>query len=139
MKNALLDRKKNRPDKFKLERVISQQKSKKEAPKVLTFVSDFGEIFSRIFKLWSGLLPRGGVFSRGASSLGIAALKLNAFTLLLMGEIVRSGDSVILCVIDRTGDDGESRLIDFALVSAMSRLACSLKRVCRSFWVSACV
>ena len=49
-----------------------------------------------------------------------------------MGEIVRSGERVILCVIDRTGEEGESRFIDFALVSAIKRLACTRSRVCLS-------
>lgn len=105
---------------------------------MLTFVSDFGEILSRILKFPSGLFPLGGVVraglcSRGISSLGIEALKLNGVTLLLIGEIVLSGDKVIRCVIGRTGDEGESKFIDLALVSAMSRRACSRNLICRSF------
>ena len=53
--------------------------------------------------------------------------------LLLIGEIVRSGDNVMRCVIERTGDDGESRFIDFARVSAIKRRACSRSLICRSF------
>lgn len=49
-----------------------------------------------------------------------------------MGDIVRSGDNVIRCVIDLTGDVGESKLNDFARVSAIKRRACSRKRACRS-------
>lgn len=83
-----------------------------------------------MLKLCSGLFPLGGVVlaglcSRGISSLGIDALKLNGVTLLFIGEIVLSGDNVILCVMERTGDDGESKLMDLARVSAMSRRACS--------------
>lgn len=37
-------------------------------------------------------------------------LRLKKPSKLLIGEIVRSGDKVILCVIDLNGDDGESRL-----------------------------
>ena len=53
--------------------------------------------------------------------------------LLFIGEIVRSGDKVIRCVMGRTGDDGESRFMDFARVSAINRRACSRRRCCRSF------
>lgn len=53
--------------------------------------------------------------------------------LLFIGEIVLSGDKVIRCVMGRTGDDGESRLI-FARVSAINRRACSRRRCCRSFY-----
>ena len=66
-----------------------------------------------------------GLCSLSISSLGIVALKLNGVTLLLIGDIVLSGDRVILCVSGLTGDDGESNVIDLALVSAMRRLACS--------------
>lgn len=48
--------------------------------------------------------------------------------------MVLSGDNVILFVIGLTGDDGDSNGMDLALVSAMSRLACSLNLVCRSFF-----
>jgi hypothetical protein len=67
---------------------VNFQKGKLQA-NALTFTSDFGDIFSKI--LWRGLLPRGGVLSLGDSE-----LKLNAFTLLLIGDIVRSGERVIL-------------------------------------------
>lgn len=46
---------------------------------------------------------------------------------------MRSGDNVIRCVIVRTGDEGESKLMDFARVSAISLRACSRNLVCRSF------
>lgn len=51
---------------------------------------------------------------------------------LLMGEIVRSGDSVIRCVIDLSGDVGDSRFIDRALVSAIKRRARFRRLACRS-------
>lgn len=47
---------------------------------------------------------------------------------LFIGDIVRSGDNVIRCVIGFNGDVGESKLIDRALVSAIKRRACSRKR-----------
>lgn len=83
-----------------------------------------------MFNVCNGLRPLGGVAlaglcSRGNSSFGIVVLKLNELTLLFIGEIVRSGDNVMRCVIVRTGDEGESKLIDFARVSAISRRACS--------------
>lgn len=40
-----------------------------------------------------------------------------------MGDIVRSGDNVMRCVIDLIGDVGESRFIDRARVSAIRRRA----------------
>jgi hypothetical protein len=90
-----------------------------------------------MLKFCKGLFPRGGVVrdgldSRGNSSLGIAALKLNVM-LLLIGEMVLSGDNVMRCVRGRTGEEGESRLMDFARVSAISRRACSRRRCWRSF------
>lgn len=42
-------------------------------------------------------------------------------SVLLIGEIVRSGDNVIRCVIDLTGDVGDSRPLAF--VSAIKRRA----------------
>lgn len=53
-------------------------------------------------------------------------------SVVLIGEIVRSGDNVIRCDIDVIGDVGESKLFDLALVSAIKRLACSRKRCFRS-------
>lgn len=53
---------------------------------------------------------------------------------LLMGDIVRSGDNVMRCVIDLTGDVGESRFIDRARVSAINRRAWSRSLACRSSW-----
>lgn len=44
-------------------------------------------------------------------------------SVLLMGDIVRSGDRVMRCVIDLFGDVGESRFIDRARVSAIKRRA----------------
>lgn len=44
-------------------------------------------------------------------------------SVLLMGEIVRSGDNVMRWVIDLHGDVGESRFMDRALVSAIRRRA----------------
>lgn len=59
-------------------------------------------------------------------------LLLKNSIVLLIGEMVRSGDSVIRCVMDLTGDEGESKLMDLARVSAINFLACSRKRCCRS-------
>lgn len=49
-------------------------------------------------------------------------------SVVLIGDIVRSGDNVILWVINFIGDVGESKLRDFARVSAIRRRACSRKR-----------
>ena len=49
-------------------------------------------------------------------------------SLVFIGDIVRSGDNVIRCVINLIGDVGESKLLDFARVSAIKRRACSRRR-----------
>lgn len=54
---------------------------------------------------------------------------------IFIGDIVRSGDKVIRCVIILTGDVGESKLFDRARVSAIKRLACSRNLTCRSSYI----
>lgn len=85
---------------------------------------------------------RGGVIrgdDANACVVGEFSLLLDILPLLkklpsavLIGDIVRSGDNVIRWAIDFTGDVGESKLNDFARVSAIRRRACSRKRACRS-------
>lgn len=91
-----------------------------------------------LFRLFSE--SRGGVI-RGddASFAGEFSLLFDILPLLkklpsavLIGDIVRSGDNVIRCAIDFAGDVGESKLNDFARVSAIRRRACSRNRACRS-------
>lgn len=53
-------------------------------------------------------------------------------SVLLMGEIVRSGDIENRWLIPLIGDVGESELIDRDRVSAIRRRACSRNRACRS-------
>lgn len=61
-----------------------------------------------------------------------SAAKPASDAVLLIGEIVRSGDSVMRCVIILTGELGESMFSERARVSAISRRACSRNRTCRS-------
>lgn len=88
--------------------------------------------------LWLFSISRGGVM-RFCCLLGEFSLLLllllvvwpnENVSVLLMGEIVRSGDNVMRCVIDLTGDVGDSRLLAF--VSAIKRRAWSRSRAWRS-------
>lgn len=124
-----------------------------------TFFSRCGEILSKTeLKLCNGELPflslrllglvrlllsdsfkpffsRGGVIRgefnclTGEPSLLVRVKKPSV---VFIGDIVRSGDNVIRCVISLMGDVGESRLCDLARVSAIKRRACSRRRAWRS-------
>lgn len=78
------------------------------------------------------VMSRGGVIRgefncfTGEPSLFVERLKKPS--VVLIGDIVRSGDSVIRCVINLIGDVGESTLCDLARVSAIRRRACSRSR-----------
>lgn len=78
------------------------------------------------------LTSRGGVNRgepncfTGEPSLLFARLKKPS--VVFIGDIVRSGDKVIRCVISLIGEVGESRLCDLARVSAINRRACSRRR-----------
>lgn len=101
-----------------------------------SFVSVLGEIRSR--RLFIGLFAFGDMDMTFLwswsmlASFGSDLLKLKGCTLLLMGEIVFSGDNKeIFCEFRRAGDVGESRLELLAFVSAINFLACSRSRCWR--------
>lgn len=127
-----------------------------------TFFSRCGEILSKTeLKLCNGELPfrsfrllgldrlllsdsfrpfliisRGGVIRgefdclTGEPSLFVGRVKKPS--VVFIGDIVRSGDNVIRCVISLIGDVGESTFCDLARVSAIKRRACSRRRAWRS-------
>lgn len=122
-----------------------------------TFFSRCGEILSKTeLKLCNGELPFRSFRLLGLDRLsgasfrpffitslgGVIRGEFNCFTgepslrgkkpsVVFIGDIVRSGDSVIRWVISLIGDVGESRLCDLARVSAIKRRACSRKRAWR--------
>ncbi len=92
------------------------------------------------FLITFDVISRGGVmrgeFNCFTGEPSLFADRVKKPSVVLIGDIVRSGDNVIRCVINFIGDVGESRLCDLARVSAIKRLACSRSRAWRS---SCCV
>lgn len=84
------------------------------------------------FLITCAVISRGGVtrgeFNCLTGEPSLLVVRVKNPSVVFIGDIVRSGDKVILCVINFIGDVGESRLCDLARVSAIKRRACSRSR-----------